>query len=114
MFGFTGEPPDAVVRDNADRTLRDLDAEDIQTSTPLASLVPGVTAVRAKGYVVAAGRRVWAQYSTYVVGSTTPSKGRLIQQTILTGADCRDRLAEDIACLSNDLQQALLKAIDGG
>jgi hypothetical protein len=33
VFGFTGEPSEEAMRDNADSTLRDLDADDITTST---------------------------------------------------------------------------------
>ena len=101
VFGFTGEPPEEAMRDDADCTLRDLDADDITTSIPAASLIPGVTAVRCSGYFTAAGQRVWAQYSTFVAGFTVSGEGRLIQHSLFVDASCRARLTDDITQLSN-------------
>lgn len=111
VFGFTGEPPEEVMREHADCTLRGLGADDITTSTPAASLIPGVTAVRGSGYLTAAGRRVWTQHSVYVVGSNAPGEGRLIQHSLFVDASCQARLADDIAQLSNALQRAFLRSI---
>ncbi|MBO0885172.1 MAG: hypothetical protein J2P17_33565 [Mycobacterium sp.] len=113
VFRFTGISPDGVVRDNADCTLRDLDAEDITTSTPVASMIPGVTAVRCNGYFTAAGQRVWAQYSIYVVGSAVLGEGRLIQHSLFIESSCRARLTDGIAQLSNAVQRAFIDSING-
>jgi hypothetical protein len=113
VFRFTGTSPDGVVRDNADCTLCDLDAEDITISTPVASIIPGVTAVRCNGYFTAAGQRVWAQYSVYVAGSALPSKGRLIQHSLFVESSCRARLTDDIAQLSNAVQRAFIDSTNG-
>jgi hypothetical protein len=113
LFGFTGEPPEEAMRDNADCTLRDLDGENITTSTPVTSLIPGVTAVRCSGYFTVAGQRVWAQYSTFAAGSTVSGEGRLLQHSLFVNASCQARLADDIAQLSNDLQRGFLRSIDG-
>ncbi|MDI3315311.1 MAG: hypothetical protein QJR12_13895 [Mycobacterium sp.] len=112
VFGFTGESPEEAVWDNADCTLRDLDADDITTSAPAASLIPRVTAVRCSGYFSAAGQRVWAQYSTYVAGSNVSGEGRLIQHSLFIDASCRATLIDDIAQLSNGVQRAFLASID--
>jgi hypothetical protein len=113
-FRFTGEPPDDLVRDNADRTLGGLGAEDIEIRSLTASPIPGVTAVRGDGYVTVASLRAWAQYSTYVASSDAPGDGRLIQQSITISADRRSGLIEDIAQLSNALQRGFLTGLDGG
>jgi hypothetical protein len=112
IFGFTGDPPAEVVRVNADSTLRDLGAEDIQTQTLAVWLVPRVTAVRSHGYVTAVSQHVWAQYSTYVVSAAAPGEGRLIQQSISISAGCRTTLSEDIAQLGTVLQQAFFTSIE--
>jgi hypothetical protein len=111
-FGFTGNPPGKALRDNADCTLRDLDASEITISTPVAALIAGVTAVRCSGFFTAAGQRIWAQYSTFVAGSTVPGKGRLIQHCLFVDVSSRAKLTEDIAQLSNDLQRAFLNGLD--
>lgn len=100
------------MRDSADRILGDLGAEDIKTQTLAASLIPGTTAVRSDGYVTIAGQRVWVQYSIYVASSTMPSQGRLIQQSILSRAERRPELTEDIAQLCNAVQLAFLNGVD--
>jgi hypothetical protein len=111
-FAFTGEAPPQVVRDHADSTLRSLGAEHIDTKTAPASVVPGGTAVRSEGLVTIAGRQVWAQHSTYVIGSTAPGRGRLVQQSITISAGYRARFAEDIALLSTTVPRGFFSAVD--
>jgi len=111
VFEFTGESPEEVVRHNADCTLRALGAEDIQTSTPVASLIPGVTAVRCSGHLtLGEQQRIWAQYSTYITGGGT--KGLLVEHGIFVKTDHQATLAEDIAQLSNAVQRAFLTTIE--
>lgn len=52
VFGFTGIPPEDVVRENADRTLRDLAATGITTERVDTSALLGALAVRSSGYFV--------------------------------------------------------------
>jgi hypothetical protein len=113
VFGFTGEPPEGIVRENADCTLRDLDASDITTHVPLASLIRGMTAVRSSGYFTVAGQRLWAQYSTYVAGSAVTGGGRLLQHSLFIDAACRTTLAADIAELTNAVSRGFVSGIDG-
>jgi hypothetical protein len=74
VFGFTGIPPEDVVRNNADRTLRDLAAIGITIQSVDTSALPGAVAVCSSGYFVIAGRWVWAQYSTYASAPPSPLK----------------------------------------
>ena len=110
MFAFTGIPPEDVVRDNADRTLRDLAATGITTERVDISALRGALAVRSSGYFVLAGRWVWAQYSTYVFGSTEPSQGRLIEHTVFIESGSQARLSGDVAELTQAVHQALAAA----
>lgn len=112
VFAFTGAPPQGLVRDNANRTLCELGAEDIETPALAASLIPGVTAVRNSGYVTVASRRVWAQYSTYVAGSEAPGQGMLIEHSLFIESSRRARLTDDITWFSNAVQRAFLTGIE--
>lgn len=112
IFQFTGIPPDGVVAESNDCTLRGLEAQGI-TTYPLSALsIPGVCAVRSSGYFTAAGRRLWAQYSTYIAASHSPGEGRLIAECIFVDADARARLRDDITELSDGVYAAFLAAID--
>lgn len=110
VFGFNGDPPEKVVRDNVDRTLRDLHAEGITTQSLAVSPLPGVAAVRSSGYFNTAGLRVWAQYSTYLAGSTEPGQGRLIQHSMFVESGCRAALTADITQLTDSVHHAFLAA----
>lgn len=107
-FGFTGIPPDDVVRHNADRTLRDLGATGIKTERVDTCALPGALAVRSSGYFLIAGRRVWAQYSTYVFRSAEPSQGRLIEHTVFIESGSQARLSGDAAGLAHAIHYALV------
>jgi hypothetical protein len=107
VFGFTGRPPEEVVRENADRTLRDVGATGIKTEHVDTSALLGALAVRSSGNFVIAGRWVWAQYSNYVFGSAEPSKGRLIEHTVFIESTCRNGLSDDVAQLTWAVHQAL-------
>jgi hypothetical protein len=106
-FGFTGFPPKHAVHDNADRTLRDLGATEITIQRVDESFLGGAVAVRSSGYFAAAGLWMWAQYSTYVLGSSEPSQGRLIEHTVFIDSGCQARLSDDVARLTQAVHQAL-------
>jgi hypothetical protein len=106
VFGFTGNPPKDVVRNNADCTLRDLAAAGITTQVVDTPPLPGAIAVRSSGHFGVAGLWVWAQYSTYVIGSETPGQGRLIEQAVFIEAGCQARLGGDVAELTQAVYQA--------
>ena len=106
VFGFTGIPPEDVVRNNADCTLRDLAAAGITTDVVDTPPLSGATAVRSSGYFGVAGIWVWAQYSTYIVGSEEPGQGRLIDHAVFVESGCQARLGDDIAQLTHAVYQA--------
>lgn len=112
LFQFTGIPPDGVVAECNECTLRDLGAEGVTTYPLSAPRRPGVFAVRSSGYFTAAGRRLWAQYSTYVAASNSSGEGRLVAECIFAGADARARLRDDITELSDGVHSAFLATID--
>ena len=107
VFGFTGIPSEGVVRNNADCTLRDLAAVDIITQAVDTPALPAAIAMRSSGYFEVAGLRLWAQYSTYVIGSKTPGEGRLIEHAVFIESGSQARLSGDVAELTRALHQAL-------
>jgi hypothetical protein len=109
-FGFTGALPADVVRANADCTLRGLGAENITTGALAAS--PAATAVRSSGTFATAGRRVWAQFSTYVAGPTPAAQGLLVEHSIVIDSRCHAGLYDDITNLSNGIHHAFLTATE--
>jgi hypothetical protein len=112
VFGFTGVPPVDVVRDNAECTLRGLDAAGITACALATPPMPGVIAVRSSGYFSIDRLPVWAQYSTYIAGSTVSCESRLIQHSVFVESGCRATLSDDITQLSDAVHQAFLSTID--
>lgn len=112
VFGFTGIPSQAVVRNNADCTLRDLAAVDIVTEAVDMPALPAAIAMRSSGYFEVAGRRLWAQYSTYVIGSETPGEGRLIEHAVFIESGSQARLSGDVAELTRAVHRALATAAE--
>jgi hypothetical protein len=111
-FRFTGFVPESHVRENADCALRDLRASSV-TSYPLtAPSQPGIAAVRGSGYFDLVGRRIWAQYSTYVQSAETRGLGLFIEHCIFVDSDSRARLRDDIVELSDAVHEAFLAVID--
>ena len=105
-FGFSGALPAGVVHANADCTLRGLAAEHL-TAGALAA-PPAATAVRSSGTFTAAGRRYWAQFSTYLANPIPPARGLLLEHSVVTDAASRAGLGEDITNLSNAIHHAFL------
>ncbi|MBS4728549.1 hypothetical protein MSM1_09415 [Mycobacterium sp. SM1] len=76
-----------------------------------APAIPGVIAVRANGYLAAAGLPIWAQHSTYVTyvaGSERSGQGRLIAHAISIEAGSRAQLNDEITMLSDTVHHAFL------
>jgi hypothetical protein len=107
VFAFSGHPPEDVVRNNADRTLRDLGATGITAQIVELSSSPDVIAARSSGYFAAAGLWMWAQYSFYVYGSSSPQRGRLIEQAVFVESGSLPRLTGGVAQLTRNLRDAL-------
>jgi hypothetical protein len=87
LYCVPGAVPEAVVLDNADRSLRDSGTVDVHVCRIDVPKRYRVIAARATGRLDTAGRTVCAQYSHYVVNTTAGSA--LIEQAILVGADAR-------------------------
>jgi hypothetical protein len=107
VFAFTGDPPEDVVHNNADRTLRDLASTGITTQAIEFSPVPDAVAARSSGFFAVAGLWMWAQYSYYVYGSNEPHQGRLIEQAVFVESGSRTRLNGGVAELTQNLREAL-------
>lgn len=112
VFRFTGVPPIEVVQDNAACTLHDLDAVGITACRLAAPPRPGIMAVRSSGYFTTAGLPVWAQYSTYIAGSTLAGEGRLIQHSVLVESGWRATFSDDIAHMSDAVHHAFLTTVE--
>jgi hypothetical protein len=100
-----------MVRDHADRTPHDLHAEVITTHSLMTPQFPGTTAVRSSGYFSTAGLWIWAQYSTYIVGSTRADQGYLIQHSVFIESGCRAKLSDNVNQLSDAIYQTFLADI---
>lgn len=110
VFGFTGMPSEGVVRRSADCTLRDLAAVDVTTRAIDLPELPAATAMRSTGHFVVAGRRLWAQYSNFVIGSAELGAGRLIEHAVFINSDCELRLSGAVAALTHAVEQAVVDA----
>ena len=112
LYQFAGSVPEEVVRDSADRTLRDLDARDILRDTDTLPPIPGATAVRSSGSFVLGGRWVWGQFANYVIN--TGVVGGLVEHSVLVRAPWRARLARGIGELTESVYQSLVASIVAG
>jgi hypothetical protein len=112
VYRFTGTPPCAVVTKNNDCTLRGLGAES-PTTHPLANPAGvGMCAVRSSSYFTSGGRRMWAQYSTYVAGSDVRDGASLTLHCVFVSADARTRLRNDVIDLSDEAHEAFLATVN--
>lgn len=91
-------------------TLDDIDAEGATTFTLTAAAVSDSFAVHSSGYFSVAGRRMWAQYNTYVAVSDAIGDGLLVTHSVFVSAERRAQLRDDVAELSDAVQCAFLSA----
>lgn len=112
VYRFTGLPPCSLISEHNDCTLRGLAAESLTTHQLTVPEGQQACAVRSSGYFTAAGRRMWAQYSTYVMGGSTPSAGSLTLHGLFISADARARLRDDVTELSDAVHDAFLTVAD--
>ena len=108
LYRVPGTVPERLVLDNADRTLRDSGADDVQSHRVDTPPRYGVIATRASGTLHIGTRTVHGQYSYYVVN--TAAGGALIEQSILVGGDAHP--GGEVAELTENLYRALLASID--
>ncbi|MBF9519551.1 hypothetical protein [Mycobacteroides chelonae] len=111
VYRFTGSPPCRVVVEQNDCTLRGFGGESLTTRPLTAPAWQKACAVRSSGYFTAAGRRMWAQYSTYVFDGDTPGRSWLTLHGLFTSADARARLRDDVGALSDAVHDAFLTAV---
>lgn len=106
LFRFTGTVPVEIVHRSADRTLRDLGASSPLTYRPHTPPDSGIAAVRSRGPVILRSRRIWAQFTNYLVAAG--DSGALIEHSILVDGAARTRLARTVGELSDAVHHALL------
>ena len=114
VFGFTGFPPLDLIRRNSEWTLRNLQAETVESISLAAPSVEGVYAIRSNGHCNTAGLEVWAQYSFYVAGSDTPGAGRMIQHCLFAESTRQAALKDDIARLTDAIHNGFITAVNAG
>lgn len=110
LYRVAGSVPESLVLVNADRTLRDIGADSIQTHRIETPPRYGVIATRSSGRLHIGARTVHSQYSYYVVN--TAVGGALIEQAVIVAGDERSTLTDDVAELTEDLYRSLLASID--
>lgn len=114
VMGYTGWPTFYDVLRNADDTLRGLDASDITLRVLPVPPIQWTAAVRSSGVAQIDDRNVWVQQTNYVAGSEQAHASRLIVHSLYVDSASRDRLAQDIAQLSDDVYQGFIDAIIKG
>jgi hypothetical protein len=108
-FAFTGSPATDIIVAHAACTLHDLQAAAVTVQMLPLPPVPGSCAIRSSGYVTAAGLRLCAQLSTYVVGSEAAGCGRLFEHSVFVTSQRRTALHPD----TQQLSQAVHDAVHG-
>lgn len=111
VFGFTGWPTFYDVYRGADSVLRELDSTDIAVKALPVPPIQWTAAFRSSGTALFGDRSVWLQQSHYVAGSERPHASRLTVHSILVDSACRERLAENITQLSDEVYHGFLSAL---
>jgi hypothetical protein len=111
VTGFTGWPTFYDVYHSADSVLRGLRSTDIAIRALPVPPTQWAAAMRSCGTALFGDRSVWLQQSHYFAGSEQPHASRLTVHSILVDASCRERLAEDITQLSDEVYHGFLGAL---
>jgi hypothetical protein len=114
VIGFTGWPAFYDVYHNSDGTLRGLNATGVTLRALPVPPIQWTAALRSSGVARIDDRSVWVQQSNYVTGSEQSHAGRLIVHSTFVDSTCRERLAENIAQLSDEVYQGFIKALREG
>lgn len=109
-FGFTGNPDAEDVRHVCERSLRELNAENIVIVEINTSPTPGVSVISGSGQFEVDGRSIHGQFNYYAAGSSRPGQGRLIQQCLYVDASRRPEFEASLAILGNELHKAFVNA----
>jgi hypothetical protein len=109
-FGFTGYPEPQDVWQVCQRSLRELNADNIvivEVGTPP---TPGVAVISGSGNFDVDGRSIHGQFNYYAAGSPRPGRGRLIQQCLYVDVSRRAEFEASLARLGNELHKAFINA----
>ena len=110
LYRVSGAVPEKLVLDNADRTLRDVGADAIQTRRIDTPSRYGMVAARSSGRLDIGADTINSQYSYYVVN--TAAGAALIEQAVIVRESVHPMLNGEVAGLTDDLYRALLASID--
>lgn len=109
-FGFTGSAQLHDVWQICERSLRELNADNVvivEISTPPTS---DVSVISSSGNFEVDGRSIHGQFNYYAAGSSRPGQGRLIQQCLYVDAFRRTEFEASLARLGNELHTAFINA----
>ncbi|WP_301123010.1 hypothetical protein [Mycolicibacterium fortuitum] len=110
-FRFTGEPDRDLLMANADKGLRECNAEGIHADPVVLPKSPGVFGVVTDGHIAVDNEMVWVEFCTYVRGSTEPSQGLVVEQIFTAPAGPRMRLGAGIGALARAVKDAFIAHI---
>lgn len=111
VTGFTGWPSFYDVYHSADSVLRGLRSTDIVTRALPVPPIRWTAAMRSCGTAFVDDRRVWLQQSHYVASSEQPHASRLTVHTTLVDSTARERLAQNITQLTDEVYNGFLSAL---
>lgn len=110
LYRVPGTVPETVVLLNADRTLRDSGAHDIDTRRIDIPASYGVIATRARGTLYVGTRGVRVHYNHFAVNATAGAA--LVEQVVLVVAEVYPVLGDEVEELASTLHGTLLASID--
>jgi len=110
-FRFTGTPDPELLMTNADKGLREWNAEGIRTDAMVLPKLPGVCGVRASGFITASNQSLWVRYHTYMRSSAEPDQGLVVEQIFAAAAGARMRLGVGIGALADAVNDAFVAYI---
>lgn len=120
FFEFTGSLPREVVHANAACTLHAVGADNIATHPLFVPPDLDATAALASGEFALGGKRVWAQYTAYLVqeladavtrGRGHGHRGVLLEHNTFVTAEAVPKLQREIVQMGNAVQQTLFSAL---
>lgn len=111
LYRLTGQPAAEVITGHADCALRSLAATDITSRVLATQSGSGLVAACASGHFATNGLPMWAQYCTYVAGSTSPGQGLLLEHSLFVDSRWLTALARDVVALSRAVHNAVCQLV---
>ncbi|MGB5149291.1 MAG: hypothetical protein WBN99_04730 [Mycobacterium sp.] len=102
-FSFAGLPSASVINHMLGQALHSNGAKAVQTIEVPIPRREGAAAARGSGYIEAADRELWVQFTSYVVGSGLPNWGQLVQHCLYIDVNSEIALKDNIIHLSDSL-----------